>query len=214
MLMSEGRDITQRKQAEEERLVNLRFFEIMDRVNRAMQGTNDLKQVMNDVLEQMLSIFECDRAWLLYPCDPKAASWRVPMERTRPEYPGALENGVEVPMSPDVVNHMQTALATSGPVTFGPGGDQPLVGEAMKRFQYKSQMFMAVYPKVDSPWLIGMQQCSYPRVWTREEKILFQEIGRRMGDTLDSLLIYRDLRKSEAENRAIVNAVPDLLFRR
>jgi PAS domain S-box-containing protein len=213
MLMSEGRDITQRKQAEEERLVNLRFFEIMDRVNRAMQGTNDLKQVMNDVLEQMLSIFECDRAWLLYPCDPKAASWRVPMERTRPEYPGALENGVEVPMSPDVVNHMQTALATSGPVTFGPGGDQPLVGEAMKRFQYKSQMFMAVYPKVDSPWLIGMQQCSYPRVWTREEKILFQEIGRRMGDTLDSLLIYRDLRKSEAENRAIVNAVPDLLFR-
>ncbi|MBU0966788.1 MAG: PAS domain S-box protein [Proteobacteria bacterium] len=206
-------DITERKQAEKDRLDNLRFFECMDRVNRAMQGANDLDQVMGDVIEEMLSIFDCDRAWLLYPCDPEAASWRVPMERTRPEYPGALEMGVELPMSPDVVNHMQTALAASGPVTFGPGSAQPLVGEVTERFQHKSQIFMAVYPKVDKPWLIGMHQCSYPRVWTQEEKKLLQEISRRMSDTLTSLLMYRDLRMSEAENRAIVNAVPDLLFR-
>ncbi|MEW6519816.1 MAG: PAS domain S-box protein [Thermodesulfobacteriota bacterium] len=206
-------DITERKQAEKDRLANLRFFEYMDRVNRAMQGANDLDQVMSDVLEEMLTIFDCDRAWLVYPCDPGVASWRVPMERTRPEYPGALEMGVEFPMDPDIVNHMQTALSASGPVTFGPGSEQPLVGEVKERFQHKSQIFMAVYPKVDKPWLIGMHQCSSPRVWTPEEKMLFQEIGRRMGDTLNSLLMYRDLRKSEAENRAMVNAVPDLLFR-
>jgi PAS domain S-box-containing protein len=213
MLMSEGRDITERKRAEKDRLANLWFFESMDRVNRALPGAKDLGRVMGDVLDEMLSIFDCDRAWLVYPCDPEAASWRVPMERTRPEYPGALEMGVELPMSPDVVNHMQTALAASGPVTFGPGSAQPLVGEVTERFQHKSQIFMAVYPKVDKPWLIGMHQCSYPRVWTKEEKRLLQEIGRRMGDALNSLLMYRDLRESEAENRAIVNAVPDLLFR-
>jgi signal transduction histidine kinase/DNA-binding response OmpR family regulator len=194
-------------------LSDLRFLESMDRVNRAMQGVNDLDQVLSGVLEEMLSIFDCDRAWLCYPCDPEAVSWKVPMERTRPEFPGALEIRAEVPMDPDVANVFRTMRAASGPVTFGPGSDQPLVGEVPERFQEKSQIAMTVYPKVDKPWLIGMHQCSHPRVWTQEEKSLFQEIGRRLGDTLTSLLMYRDLRKSEAENRAIVNAVPDLLFR-
>src|SRR5512134_1262530 len=44
-----ARDLTERNQAEEERQAHLRFFESMDRVNRAMQGTNDLEQVMKDV---------------------------------------------------------------------------------------------------------------------------------------------------------------------
>ncbi|MCG2749298.1 MAG: response regulator [Desulfobulbaceae bacterium] len=190
-------DITERKRAEKDRLANLRFFESMDRVNRAMQGANDLDQVMGNVLEEMLSIFDCDRAWLCYPCDPEAASWRVPMERTRPEYPGALEMGVEVHMDPHVVKVFRTMRAASGPVTFGPGSDQPLVGEVPERFQEKSQIAMTVYPKVDKPWLIGMHQCSYPRLWTQDEKRLFQEIGRRLGDAMASLLAHRNLQESE-----------------
>ncbi len=203
----------ERNRADKVHLSNLRFFECMDRVNRAMQHVDDLDQVLSDVLEEMLSIFDCDRAWFCYPCDPEADSWWVPMERTRPEFPGALKMRAEVPMDPDVATVFRTMRSASGPVTFGPGSDQPLVGEVPERFQEKSQIAMTVYPKVDKPWLIGMHQCAYARVWTHDEKILFQEIGRRLGDTLNSLLMYRDLRKSEAENRAIVNAVPDLLFR-
>ena len=72
-------DITDRKKAEDERLAHLRFFESMDQVNLAMQqGTKSLEQMMSDVLDALLSIFDCDRAWLLYPCDPEAVSWRVP----------------------------------------------------------------------------------------------------------------------------------------
>src|SRR3989339_950950 len=50
-------DITGRKRIEEERLAYLRFLESMDRVNRAVQGTNDLEKIMGDVFEIMLSIF-------------------------------------------------------------------------------------------------------------------------------------------------------------
>ena len=53
-------DITERKRAENERAANLRFFESMDRVNRAMQGASDLEHAMSEVLEEMLSIFDCD----------------------------------------------------------------------------------------------------------------------------------------------------------
>jgi signal transduction histidine kinase len=56
---------------------------------------------------------------------------------------------------------------------------------------------MAVYPKVDKPYLFGLHQCSYPRVWTPQEDLLFHEIGRRLADALDTLLIFRNLRESE-----------------
>jgi signal transduction histidine kinase len=56
---------------------------------------------------------------------------------------------------------------------------------------------MAVYPKVDKPYLFGLHQCSYQRIWTLQEERLFHEIGRRLADGLDTQLMLRDLRESE-----------------
>src|SRR5262245_42824149 len=43
-------DVTERKQAEGEHQAHLWFLESMDQVNRAIQGTNDLEQMMSAVL--------------------------------------------------------------------------------------------------------------------------------------------------------------------
>jgi PAS domain S-box-containing protein len=191
-------DITERKRAEEERHAHLRFFESMDRINRAIQGTNDLEQMMSDVLDEVLSIFDCDRAWLVHPCDPEAASWRVPMEHTRPEFPGAFALGREMPVDADIAEQFRAMKASSAPVQFGPGSEHPLPAGVAKRFSIQSQVSMAVYPKADKPYVFGLHQCSRPRVWTPQEERLFQEIGRRLADALTSLLMLRNLRESEA----------------
>ena len=190
-------DITDRKRAEEERRAHLWFFESMDRINRAIQGTNDLEQMMSDVLDEVLAIFNCDRAWLIYPCDPEARSWGVCMEHTRPEFPGALALG-DVPMDPGVAEMFRIARASSGPVRFGPGTDRAMPVEVTTRYSIRSQISVAVYPKGDRPYMFGLHQCSHPRIWTTEEERLFQEIGRRFADALTSLLIFRNLRESEA----------------
>jgi len=70
----------------------------MDRINRAMQRTNDVEGMMSGVLEETLAIFGSDRARLVYPCDPDAPTTRVVMEHTRPEYPGAFAIGEEFPV--------------------------------------------------------------------------------------------------------------------
>ena len=121
MGLSIVRDITERKRMEAEVQNHLRFFESMDRVNRAIQGSNDLEAAMNNVLDTVLSIFDCDRAFLIDPCDPEADSWSVPFERTRPEYPGALALGLVMPMDADIATTFRILLDSDGPVTYGPG---------------------------------------------------------------------------------------------
>jgi PAS domain S-box-containing protein len=192
-------DITERKRAEEERHVHLWFLESMDQVNRALQKTNDLEQMMREVLDAVLTIFACDRAWLSYPCDPAAASWWVPMERTRPEHPGAFTLGLKVPMGPDAARVCQIVRASHGPVRFAPGSEHAPAAELAKRFRIQSMLAMAIYPKVDKPYMFGLHQCSYPRAWRPQEERLFQEIGRRLADALTSLLAYRALRESEGK---------------
>ncbi len=209
LFLAAGRDITERKRAEEERLAHMRFLESMGQIDRAIRGTTDLDQMVGDVLDVALSIFDCDRAWLLHPCDPDAPAWQVPMERARPEYAGSLAPGTEIPMQQVVADTLRVALASGGPVKFGPGTEHPIPPEQTERFGLQSQMSMAVYPKVGEPWMFGLHQCSYARVWTAEEERLFQEIGRRLADALTGVLTLRNLQESEQRFRTLVEQSVD-----
>jgi signal transduction histidine kinase/PAS domain-containing protein len=189
-------DVTEHKRAEEERQAQLWFFESMDGINRAMQGTGDLEQMMGDVLDVVLTVFQCDRAWLMYPCDPEVASHRVRMERTRAEYVGAFGLGLEIPNDPEVASLFRSALASSGPVRFDPESGHAQPSAPAERFTIKSMIVMSVHPKVDKPYMFGLHQCSHPRVWTSQEERLFQAIGRRLADALDTLVMVRDVREA------------------
>lgn len=188
-----------RKQADEEREANLWLLESMEKVNRAIQGTSDLNQMTSDVLDTVLSIFACDRAWLVYPCDPEAPSWRAAMEHTRPGFPGAFALGIDLPMDADVANVFQTARACSGAVQFHSRSEHPVPTQLAERFGIRSLIGMAVYPKADKPYMFGLHQCSHPRVWTAREERVFQAVGRRLGDALTGLLMLRNLRASEGK---------------
>lgn len=192
-----NRDITEGKRAEEERLLRSRFVESMDKVNRAIQGKSELNKMMSDVLETVLSIFDCDRAWLFYPCDPDAPSFRVPMEITKPEYPGAKVLNVDLPMPPEMAQNLREALESDDPLIYTVGTEKTVNKASVEQFGVKSQMFVAIYPKLGKPWVFGLHQCSIPRIWTKEEKELFKEISNRISDGLSSLLFLHDLQESE-----------------
>ncbi|MBI5745061.1 MAG: PAS domain S-box protein [Elusimicrobia bacterium] len=195
------RDITDAKRAEQERTAHIRFLEDMDKINRSILSATDLEKMMGNILNTVLKIFDCDRVWLFYPCDPDAPSFRVPMEVTKPEYPGAKVLNVDLPMPPDMAKDLREALDSDGPRTYTAGTASPINKETAEHFGVKSQMVTALYPKRGKPWAFGLHQCSHARVWTREEIRLLQEIGRRLTDALTSLVSIRDLRESEQRLR-------------
>jgi PAS domain S-box-containing protein len=202
-------EISECKRTKDDRFSHLRFMENLDKVNQAIQGSNDLHQMMSDTLKTVLSIFDCDRTWLFYPCDPNALSFRVPMEITKPEYPGAGILNVDVPMPPDMAQNLREALETDGPVTYTAGSEKPVNKVSAELFGVKSMMIVSLYPKSGKPWAFGLHQCTYPRVWISEEVTLFQEISRRLADALSSVLSHRDLQESEAKYRRIVDTTTE-----
>ena len=208
-LVGIGRDLTERKLLEQDRLAHLRFLEAMDKVNRAIQGADDLEKMMKDLLDNVLSVLKCDRAVLVYPCDPETSTWSAPMERTRPEYPAILELGMELPSDPYVATIFKILLNSDGPVRFDPESEHSLPPyTAEKLYSIRSFLGMAIYPKVGKPWQFGIHQCSHSRVWKPEELRLFKEIGRRLEDGLTSMLMHRNLRDSEERYRLVFENSP------
>lgn len=199
------------KLLQKERLLHFKLLKDLDKVNRAIQGTNDLEQVMSNVLDEVLEIFDCDRAFLMYPCNPGAKSWNVPMERHKPEYPGVLALGIDMPMQDDVAKSLHLLLNTDGVVKFGPGTNNTLPENVSEQFKFKCFMSMAIYPKTGDPWQFGIHQCSHVRQWKPEEERLMQEIGRRLADALTGLLVLRDLKESEQKFSSAFQFSPSAL---
>jgi PAS domain S-box-containing protein len=169
------------------------FLESLDAVHRAIQGWSDLGEALNAALAVLVEVFACDRAWLL---EAHGDTWTPVMERTRPEYPGGLELGVQLPLTDGTARRHRRVLQSDSAVQLNAeevasvvvpdGGARPL-----------AILAVAINPKVGHPWIMGLHQCSYVRTWNAEEERLFVEIGHRLADALSVLLAYRDVRESE-----------------
>ncbi|MDM8527562.1 PAS domain S-box protein [Anaerolineales bacterium HSG24] len=199
-------EIIERKQVEKERQEYILFLENLEKINRVIAQTTDIEKMMDDTLDAVLAIFDCDRAWLLYPCDPEAPAWWIPMEKTKPEYPGAAVSGKEYAMTPDVAEDLRNLLATKEPLVAELKPKEP-EWDPEDKYAIRAIMSIAIHPKVGKPWDFGLHQCSHTRIWTKSEQRLFKEISQRIVDALSNLLFFRDLTKSEEKHRLLFESM-------
>ncbi len=190
-----------------------RSMQSLEQVDEIIQQSVDLEQLMEEFLQATLKIFGTDRAWLLYPCDPTAASWQVLMECTTSEYPGAFALKTDLPMNAESRGVFQCALESRGPVVYDLQGPNPLPEKSAEQFSIQSQITLAIYPRTGKPWLFGMHQCSHPRVWTAGECRLFEQLGRRLPEGFDTFLTIRRLEESEWKYRSLVANLPGVVYR-
>jgi GAF domain-containing protein len=170
-------DVTEQKRAEEERREHLWFLESMDRINRAMQRSNDVELMTSGVMQEALEIFACDRACLIYPCDPDAPTYRTVMEHTSPEYGGALSLGQNLSVTPEWGEAVRRVLHHPGAVV-----DPSVSPGSRERYRVASMLAIAVRPKGDRPYLFAVHSAR-SRPWTAAEVRLFEEIARRAWKT-------------------------------
>jgi PAS domain S-box-containing protein len=160
-------DITSRKKADEALKENHVFIKNLVRIDDVIRKASDMEQMMRDSLEVVLDVMQADRAWLVYPCDVDTEFWSVPMERTRPEWPGGGASTDSFRLTPHNREAWRHFLAAAEPTSCGPGGDLPLEPSLREGFGVKSFLAFALFPKIDKPWLFGVHQCSWERVWSK-----------------------------------------------
>src|SRR5580692_2605293 len=195
-MASEDKTINVENRASEVAQDRFWFLESMDQLSRAMQDTEDLEQ-LSHVLEAALSIFGCDRAWLAYPSDAGSRRLRTVARRACPEVAATPSLDLDLPMDPELAEVFRLVEASEVAVRFGADGN-PLSSVLAKHFGARSQMCLAVHPKIGRPYTFGLDQCESPRIWTRPEQELFEAAGRRVATFLTSLHLSRDLQESKA----------------
>ncbi|MDX8411958.1 MAG: PAS domain S-box protein [Mariprofundaceae bacterium] len=178
-------------------VAHIHFLQSMDQINNVIAQAVDLDGMLSDVLQVMLDIFQCDRAWLLYPCDPDSEFWEVIMECTRLNWPGATGEGVQFPMTEQAAVLPRMCLASTVPLRFDRLSGLSLP-DVVKSFGVQAQMCMAIYPKVDKAWMFGIHHCEVEYAYSDQESRLFEQIGCRIADALNTLLVMRELKKSQA----------------
>ncbi|MDM8565456.1 sigma 54-interacting transcriptional regulator [Candidatus Halobeggiatoa sp. HSG11] len=173
-------------------------LESLASLGKAINETQDVTQMMDNAMQATLTVFKCDRAWLLYPCDPNAESWRVPVEVTTSEYPGANILNTDMPMDPATSEIIENSLSATRPIAFGPEYEHKLSSYITELFSIQSLLCMAIYPKIGKPWLFGIHQCSHTQVWTDNEVKLFQAFGQQIAISLGLSISVEELHKAQS----------------
>lgn len=183
----------------------LRYLENTALIDKAIRQHTNMDAMLDSLMDVLRLIFDCDQAWLLHPCDPYAAHWRVPYRSTSPKYPIPFSADDDLPATDDLRENCQLGLKSLEPVPLGPRSavkDIPLEAQDATA---KSALLIALYPKTGRPWLMGLHQCSGERQWSLEEKLMYQDISARVADALSLTLFYRDLQHNQERLKHLSN---------
>ena len=182
----------------------LRVLDVLDRITQVSLAHENMEEVMRGILDLVLQVFHADRAWFLYPCDPNALSWGVPMERSLPAWPGLFAQGSEIPMTADMSAIFSELLGTPGTIQYGPHTDHPLPPLVVEQFSVKSQLMIALRPKIGNAWVFGLHHCATETMHDDADMHLFKVIAQRISDSLSGLISIQQLRESEEQLRAFL----------
>ena len=189
---------------------HLSRLESLRKVAETSRTGLDIEHTIESLLDTVREIFDCDRVWLLHPCDPDAATWAVQIESTTPSYPGAHSLASDIPMSDDVKEEILKCLGEEGPVVYDTEHPFPRGADWQQTFKIRAQMAIVIHPRLGKPWLFGLHHCSSDRIWTHSEKSLFQEISSRISDSLENLVLYRDRKAKEDSLESMVGLTSEI----
>jgi len=190
----------------------IRILLALEEIEAIFNSQSDAHQILDQILKKLLELFSCDRAWLLYPCNPDSPTFEVAYERTTPSFPGAKALNATVPMTRDMAEYCNRALSNNGYPEINVSSDQKRSNDRALQFDVKSRIFMALKPKNDDAWLFGMHHCAINHHWSDDERYLFKIIGQRITNLLENLILIKQTTESEQKYRKLFETVSDAIY--
>ena len=162
-------------------------------LGKATHEAQNVADMMENAMKVTLTVFNCDRALLLYPAALKAHNCCLHV--TKQEY--LSTQNTEIPMGPEISEAIRETLSAKVPIAFGPDYEHKVPSRIAEQFSVQSLLCLALQPKMGKPWLFGLHQCSDVRIWTKNELNLFREFGDHIGISLGLSISFEALAKPE-----------------
>ncbi len=182
----------------------------LNRISKEIIFGSDLKEILQNVLQILLDVFQCDRAWLLTPLDPSSEEYTVEIMRTTADY--FLPEGIKIPMDTETSKLMKITLQSDAPTAFYTSQDPRVPQMLIDGFSIKSQLLTSIKPKMGHYWMFGLHSCINEKKWSDDEVHYFEEISTRITETLNSFLFCDELHKTKSYLSNIFNSMPSALI--
>jgi len=189
-----------------------RILFVIEEIDAIINMQSDAHDILDQILKKLLKIFSCDRAWLLYPCNPNLSTFEVPYERTTPSFPGAGALDATVPMTDDMADYCSRALSNNGYPEIDPPSGQEISNDIALKFDVKSLIFMALKPQNDDAWMFGMHHCAIKHRWNDDERYLFKIIGQKINKLIENLILVKQTTESELKYRQLFETISDAIY--
>lgn len=193
------------------RLINTDLIDSLRRLNEASNSSSTIEQMLNKSLSVILDIFQCDRAWMLRPCDPKATSFDVKAEKTVPQWPGAWEANIPVEIAIGHEVSLEQFLSAPGP-TIIDVRETTFLRDLMEAWSVKTQLTVVIETRMDRPWLLGLHYCSQHHDFSGDEVVIFDELANRLAEALNSMQAVQNARRSEERFRTLIEHAPEAIL--
>ena len=79
-------------------------------------------------------------------------------------------------------------------------------------YNLKSMMILPIHVEEDATWLFGLDQCDKEKVWTLAEQDFFKQVGQRITDGLNNMLLHSKLRDAKNYIGSIIDSMPSVLI--
>jgi len=199
VLVAVLRDMRARDATTDSLQAHLRHLERLGRISAAFSSTLDAEQVIESVLREILTAFECDRAALAHPVDPGAAELDMPVIVGAPGIGPLPAGAMRVPVDGEMREHFEDLLTADGPLCMTDQDPWWRPPEIARRLGVRAYMGTAMRPRTGAPWLLLLNRCAQPTPWSSEEQRLFQDVANRLADIMSHVLLHQHLRESQKD---------------
>ena len=212
-------DISRIKRAEDAAQKHVRYLEAVNKVSASIERTLEVERLIPSVLGKVREVFDASRAWLVHIGDDETPFFRLPFRSERAD----LSEGVEVPAGVPVemlgadsgLEGIAASIQDSQePGIYGAGG-LPVPANAFwnETLGGGSMLALPVHPQVGKPWILCLMRPTGSPAWTDDDLALSKDIGSRLASVLGSMLLYRDMRRSEEKYRTLFERSLDGIYR-
>jgi PAS domain S-box-containing protein len=188
----------------------IQYLENLDIIASTISKTFNTKQMIQNIIDDIYNIFECDSAWLSQPIN-NTEYFKIQYSHTNKKYPTII-NDEHILITKDLLNAYKIGFKSKNVMTFTIRDKFYKNSSLIKRFQMKSHMFIILTPNNDLPWTLGIHQCSHIREWTENEKKLFKAISNQLIEALNHLYTYEKLKSSEYKLKQVINQAGDSII--